>query len=175
MTTLGQALRALAQSIATPTAIPLPSPTAPAREAAAGPLAVALREVMAIPPAYLAQLPLPTTLVLACGTLTLVATSSRSTHAELWAAGVPAITARGLCHLALAAENGRASHEALLCWLEQGEPRLGVTLLENVAYGGAYALETPTERWPLGRVVAAWGLTPAGLSVGEGPDSEVLV
>lgn len=146
------------------------SPTAPAREAGADPLG----EVITLCPAHLAQLPLATTLLLACGAETLVVTSGRDTHAELAALGLPVITARGLCHLAAAAEAGRASHEALASWLQAGEPLRGVILIDSVAYGGAYALETPIQKWPLSRVLAAWGLTLVGVSVGEGTNSEVL-
>jgi hypothetical protein len=140
---------------------------------------LALREVLSFPPAYLAQLPLATTLLLCLregeSELWLWVTSGRANHAALVADGQPVISARGLAHLAAAAESGRSSREALSGWLQMGGPVLGTPSVESVAYGGAYALETPNSHWSLGRVLDAWGLTLTALSVGDGSDCEVLV
>ena len=151
-------------------ATPTPSPT-PTVEA----IPIVLREVISLHPAHLARLPLPTTLRLTAGAFELTVTSSRTLHAALHAAGQAVLTARELCMLAEGAENGRSSRDVFLCWLEMEGPLRGSPPIENVAYGGAYALQTPNQRWPIGRVLDAWGLTLVNVIVGDGPDSEVML
>ena len=147
---------------------PTVAPTAPREPTAIG-------EVLGFPPAWLAALPMPTTLWLRTADgAELVATTARRAHAALRAARVPVITGRELGMLAVGAENDRCSHEAVGRWLASGGGAPNGPGVVSVAYGGAYALETPNHRWPLGKVLDAWGLTLANVAVGDVGEMEVL-
>lgn len=183
-------LDALTAALGTPTpaptppvgprgAIPLASPTAPAREAygspMASPTACARGEVLGMPPGMLAALPVACALALRSASGgELWATTGRATAAALRGVGIPTLSGRELGVLALGAENGRQSREAFACWLRDGGGLRPHPPIERAAYGGVYALETPNQRWPLARVLAAWGLTLTAVCVGDGPEMECL-
>lgn len=177
---LGELFAPTAAPTPTPTAQGGESPTPPTPRPHGGPTeaharAVAVDELIGFPMAWLSALPMACTLVMrhADGG-TLAATTGRANHAALTAAGVPCLTGRGLGALALGAENDRASRDVLAGWLRAGGGLSADPPIDRVALGGVYALQTPNHRWPLGRVLAAWGLTLVGVAVGDGPNCEVL-
>lgn len=151
-----------------PPPAPVVSPTAPRVPTAIG-------EVLRYVPAWLASLPLSSTLALRTRDgAELIATTSRTVHAALTAARVPALTGRDLGRLALGAENGRATPLAVDVWLANGGGAPNGPPTVSVAYAGAYALETPNHRWLLGDVLGAWGLTLVSVMVGDLDSMEVL-
>ncbi len=157
------------------------APTDPAPPLPPPPLAA--REAALLPPHWLAELPLATTLTcvltlpltpggqlhmkpstllkLEHSLITFTCTTSSDRYRALREAGELVLSGSELGALALAAENDRASRVWLADWLaaKQAEPsqRLDVA----TALGGLSALEArilaPHARWSLGRVALAWG------------------
>ena len=123
------------------------------------PLAVC--EVGTLPPHLLADLPAPTTIVCvsrATGARWYV-TTSPTRYAALRESGAAVLTGRELGALAIGAENGRSSHEALAGWLEAKRADGSTRLDASAALGAVMAseVEVPDERWPLARVALHWG------------------
>lgn len=154
---------------------PSPPPgAAPAAPAPALEVCLAVREVLGMPPGWLAQLPLGTVLRLKTreGTPWAVSTA-REAYAALRAAREPVFTGSELGALALAAENGRASAADLARWLAEHVDSPAQRLDPATALAGLAAPETPSQRWHLDRVLRAYG---AELTrVGVAPDNPAPV
>jgi hypothetical protein len=147
---------------------PDPVPAAPEPEPTPHALTLSAREVLSIPGVHLAQLPLATTLRLEgpAGRSWHVTTSQRR-YAALREAREVVLTGRELGALAYAAENGRASPVWLAGWLDERLDRAWMPLDVETALDGCRDAQTPSHRWPLGRVLGAWGATLVRVAVGE--------
>jgi hypothetical protein len=144
-------------------------PLAPRVQPPAAPLAQ--REALLLPPCWLADLPVPTTLQLAAlhGPAFRV-TTSRAHYTAQREAGQLVLRGSELGALAIAAENGRASGLWLAEWLAKRADDPTMQLTPEVALGGISCPETPSSRWSLDSVLHAWSLWLTGVGVGDGPD-----
>lgn len=150
-----------------PKALPLAPAPAPPPSAAS----LAMREVLQLPPLWITQLPLATTLrcTLANGDAFDV-TTSREHYMRQRAAAAIVLTGRELGALAIGAENDRASAAWLASWLAAKRADAASTLDPATALGGIADATTPAVRWPLSRVLHAWQLTLTAVGVGDGPE-----
>jgi hypothetical protein len=156
--------------------LPEPAPAAPIElppSAAPTPLqpsaaTQAMCEVLQLPPLWITQLPLATTLLLATPAgAECTVTTSRAHYAHQRAAGACVLAGSELGALALAAENGRASAPWLAGWLADRAADPTIALTPATALGGIAAPQTPHPRWPLVHVLAAWGLQLTAVGVGD--------
>lgn len=148
---------------------PSDSPKPPAFEIArVAPVgAIGVLEALGLPPAWFGDLPLPATLRMRTrDDVSVVATTDRAAYEAARRAGVPVFTGGELGALAVAAENGRATAETLAVWLSERADNPALRLDAAVALGGVCDAETPSRRWPLGRVLRSYGLTLESVDVG---------
>lgn len=120
-------------------------------------LPLAVREVGLLPPCWLAELPAPTTLSCVARETAFLATTSAARYRAARDAQLIVLTGRELGALAIGAESGRASHEALTTWLARKLEDPSWRLDAATALGGVEA-DLPATRWPLARVAAHWGI-----------------
>lgn len=146
-----------------------PGPMAPPPPARGSSLAV--REVLLLPPAWLANLPEATTLALhASGGQTWYATTGAGVYEALRGAGELVCTGGELGAMAVAAEQDRASSLALAQWLaiKRIDPSMRLDV-RCVLDGLADCADTPDLRWPLGRVLAVCAATLDRVGTGDAP------
>lgn len=119
---------------------------------------LAVREVGLLPPCWLAELPAPSTLTCVARETPFLVTTSAARYAAAREAGLVVLTGRELGALAIGAEAGRASYEALGAWLARKLEDPSWRLDAVAALGGVEAPSLPNPRWPLARVAKHWGI-----------------
>lgn len=161
---------------APPPAAP-PAPATPPPSAPRAAVCLAVAEVLSLVPEMLARLPEASTLGVAQldGRGTWWVTTGRATYTSLREAHEVVLTGRELGVLALAAELDRASRVWLAEWLERRRADGGILLDIATALGGLVDTRPPpARRWPLGRVLRAYGAELVHVAVGDGASAERL-
>ena len=123
---------------------------------------IAIQEALSLAPVHLGSLPLPCTLRLVLRPpgigvgVEWHVTTCAATHATLSMQRAAVFTGRELGCMAIAAENGRASSEALGRWLASRRARSLQPLSVTTALGGVQDAQMHDHRWPLSRVLLHW-------------------